>query len=104
MFQVQDWSMVDTLYFWLVTFTTVGFGDIHFPLEVEIEHFYELLLYRVFGLSFLAAIIESIDIYIKYRKLILIEKSTPRLRKVAKVMTGKQYPQINGEIVNGSFV
>ena len=66
--ELQNWSWIDTIYFWLVTFTTVGFGDVHFPLEVEIDHFYVLVLYRVFGLSFLAGIIESIHDYIKYRK------------------------------------
>ena len=65
--QVIDWSFVDTCYFWLVTFTTVGFGDVHFPLEVEIDHFYELVVYRVFGLAFLAGIIEAIYGYVKYR-------------------------------------
>ena len=103
--EVKDWSMVDTFYFWLVTFTTVGFGDMHFPLKVEVEHFTELLLYRLSGLSFLAAIIESIQAYIKYRRLILIEKSKPRLRKVAQVMIGSRFQQssnvdkIIGEIV-----
>ena len=100
--EVKHWSMVDTIYFWLVTFTTVGFGDIHFPLKVEIEHFYELLLYRVFGLSFLAAIIESIYVYFRYRRLILIEKSTPRLRKVAQVMVGSI--NVKGKTINGSIV
>ena len=80
------WSMVDTVYFWLVTFTTVGFGDVHFPLEVEIEHFHELVIYRVFGLSFLAAIIESIHVYIKFRRKLLILHSRPRLRKIAQVI------------------
>ena len=97
--------MVDTFYFWLVTFTTVGFGDVHFPLEVEIDHFYELLLYRVCGLSFLAAIIESIDAYLRYRRLILVEKSTPRLRKVAQVMIGDVSSEIGANRkMNGAFV
>ena len=80
------WSLLDTIYFWLVTFTTVGFGDVHFPLDVEIEHFYELLIYRIIGLSFLAAIIESIHVYIKFRRKLLIIHSRPRLRKIAQVM------------------
>ena len=103
--EVRNWSLVDTFYFWLVTFTTVGFGDVHFPLEVEIEHFYELLLYRVFGLSFLAAIIESIHAYVKYRRIIIIEKSKPRLRKVAQVMTGnKLQHNSKAEMMNGLIV
>ena len=79
---VENWSWTDTFYFWLVTFTTVGFGDLHFPLEVEISHFHELVLYRVFGLSFLAGIIESIHEYIKYRKsMLLMKHNKKRLRR-----------------------
>ena len=82
--EVENWSWINTFYFWLVTFTTVGFGDVHFPLEVEIDHFYELVLYRVFGLSFLAGIIESINDYIKYRKKVLIVKRNKKklLKKI----------------------
>ena len=82
--EIKKWSWIDTFYFWLVTFTTVGFGDIHFPLEVEIDHFYELVLFRVFGLSFLAGIIESIHVYIKYRKSVIIMKHNRKrlLRKI----------------------
>ena len=81
--EMQSWSWIDTFYFWLVTFTTVGFGDVHFPLEVEINHFYELVLFRVFGLSFLAGIIESIHEYIKYRKSdLLMRHNRKRLMRI----------------------
>ena len=66
--QARDWKLIDTLYFWIVTFTTVGFGDVRFSLDVEIEHVYELLFYRMFGLSFLAGIIDSMQKYLKYRR------------------------------------
>ena len=84
--QVQDWSMLDTFYFWLVTFTTVGFGDIHFPLQVEIDHFYELVIYRIFGLSFLAGIIESIYNYINYQKLLLMKANEEKLKRLASLI------------------
>ena len=89
---VENWSWINTFYFWLVTFTTVGFGDVHFPLEVEIDHFYELVLYRVFGLSFLAGIIESIHEYIKYRKSLLILKHNGNkiLRKIGQTLSGQE--------------
>ena len=45
----------------------VGFGDVHFTLQAEVDHVYEMLFYRVFGLSFLAAIIEAIQTYIRFR-------------------------------------
>ena len=63
-----DWSLIDLIYFWIVTFSTVGFGDITHPLEKEIEHCYVYVVYRVFGLAFLAAIIDSIYEYLKLRK------------------------------------
>ena len=40
---------IDTIYFWLVTFTTVGFGDVHLPLSVEIHHFYEVQNFLFIG-------------------------------------------------------
>lgn len=60
-------SLVDITYFWIVSLTTVGFGDISHSLEFEIEHAYELTVYRVFGLSLVAGIIESIQAYIALR-------------------------------------
>ena len=78
----NQWSVMDTLYFWLVTFTTVGFGDKHLPLHVEIEHFYELLLYRMVGLSFLAGIIDSIQEYLTFRKTIFTRSSSDKFRKL----------------------
>ena len=42
----KTWSLVETVYFWIVTFTTVGLGDYHFSLEEEINHILLLLFYR----------------------------------------------------------
>ena len=53
-------TIVDIIYFWVVSFTTVGFGDIGHSIEFEIRHAYELTAYRVFGLSLVAAIIDSV--------------------------------------------
>ena len=75
------WSLTDTVYFWIVTFTTVGFGDVAYPLNVEVEHVYELLVYRVFGLSFLAGIIDSIQMYLKYRN-VLLKRETRKFSKL----------------------
>ena len=75
-----NWSSVDCLYFWIVTFTTVGFGDKNFPLDVEIDHLYELLFLRVFGLSFIAGIIDSINKYIKYRNKDIGRRSSQHIR------------------------
>ena len=64
----ESHSLVDIVYFWIVSLTTVGFGDIGHSLEFEIEHAYELTVYRVFGLSLVAAVIESLQSYIALRK------------------------------------
>ena len=71
----EHWKLVDTIYYWIVTFTTVGFGDVHFSLEEEINHLYEMLFYRMFGLSFLAGIIDSIQKYMKFRRKMLEHRS-----------------------------
>ena len=68
MSETTNRSLVDIVYFWIVTFTTVGFGDLGYSLEFEIEHTYDLTVYRVFGVSLVAAIIESLQIYISFRK------------------------------------
>ena len=47
---------------------SVRFGDISHSLEFEIDHAYELTVYRVFGLSLVAGIIESIQVYIAFRE------------------------------------
>ena len=90
--EFQNCSMIDTVYFWIVTFTTVGFGDIHLPLHVEIEHFSELLLFRVFGLSFLAGVIESMQEYVKYRKVILIRDNKKKFKKISQIIVGNSTP------------
>ena len=68
-------SLIDITYFWIVSLTTVGFGDISHSLEFEIEHAYELTVYRVFGLSMVAGIIESIQGYIVFRNAALRNKT-----------------------------
>ena len=78
-----DWNYFEAVYFSMVTFTTVGFGDIHLPLEVEVEHFYELVVYRVFGLSVVAAIIESVLQYIKFRKRLLLRNKRENLERIS---------------------
>ena len=86
--EVDHWNWIDTFYFWLVTFTTVGFGDVHFPLNVEIKHIWELSVYRVFGLCFLSGIMESIYEYLKFRKTMIIRKNKQKIRKISQMLTG----------------
>ena len=75
-------SIVDVIYYWVVSFTTVGFGDIVHSVEFEIEHAYELTVYRVFGLSLVAAIIESLQSYIELRKEKLQVDALERQKKI----------------------
>ena len=48
---------------------------------------YEMLFYRVFGLAFLAGIIDSIQKYLKYRKKEL-SKRTGRLAQMKRRLVG----------------
>lgn len=79
---VKTESRIECFYFWLVTFTTVGFGDVILPLHVEMDHVYEMLFYRLFGLSFLAGIIESIQAYVKFRNKVIAKNSTKRFTQI----------------------
>ena len=63
-----DWPLIDVVYFWIVTFTTVGYGDFTYPLEIETRYIFQRVVFRLFGLSFLAGIIEAIQAYLKVRK------------------------------------
>ena len=83
-------SMVDIIYYWLVSFTTVGFGDVGHSLEYEIEHAYVLTVYRVFGLSLLAALIESIMLYIAVRRKALQDRTLRNHKKLVEMIQGQR--------------
>ena len=72
---VSPHSLITTFYYWTVTFTTVGFGDVVYPLEAEIHHLYIQLANRLTGLTFLTGIIDSIQKYMKYRKGLVLDKA-----------------------------
>ena len=73
----NDWSYIDALYFWMVTLTTVGFGDLNLPLEEQGIYF----PYRVVGLALLAGVVDSLTSWIRSRK-----KHFNRLATMAKNM------------------
>ena len=58
------WSYIDSIYFWVVTFTTVGFGDKLLSYESQNA----ALPYRLVGLSLIAAIIDAISKWVSARK------------------------------------
>ena len=65
---ISKWTFIDSIYFWFVTFTTVGFGDVIEPLESEVDYVIPLVLYRIFGLTLLAGVIDSMVAWLKVRK------------------------------------
>jgi voltage-gated potassium channel len=54
---MEDWSLVDSLYFSVVTLATVGFGDLH-PTTTGAKLF--TVAYIVFGLGIIAAFISEL--------------------------------------------
>ena len=65
---LSDLTLFESIYFWIVTFTTVGFGDITTPLDVQVDWAIPLMAYRIFGLAMLAGVIDSLIEYIDTRK------------------------------------
>lgn len=65
----EDWTIIEALYFSIVTLTTVGYGDIH-PTSAGTQIF--TIIYILTGLGVLVALLASVaDQYIK-------QKSEPR--------------------------
>ena len=58
-------NYVDNIYFWFVTFSTIDFGDITYDVS---DWEYSLMVYRLFGLAWLAGIIDSIVVWLKERR------------------------------------
>ena len=83
----NDWSYIDALYFWMVTLTTVGFGDLNIPLWQHAPFF----PYRVFGLALLAGVIDSLSKWMKSRKAAL-ERITSISRNVSQIDLTPSYP------------
>ncbi len=54
---MEDWSLVDSLYFSVVTLATVGFGDLH-PTTTASKLF--TVVYILFGLGIIAAFISEL--------------------------------------------
>lgn len=69
-----DWSVIDLIYYWIITFTTVGYGDLTMPLGVEIKLIEEQIIFRLIGLAFLAAIIDAFTGYVEMRQNFLKER------------------------------
>ena len=74
-----DLNYLDSIYFWFVTFTTIGFGDITYDVS---DWEYSLMVYRLFGLALLAGVIDSIVVWLKERR--------KKLKKLRKFMAEKK--------------
>ena len=73
--------LFDSIYMWIVTFTTVGFGDVLQPLDVQVDWALPLLVYRIFGLAMLAGVIDSLIEYIDERKIEVKEKKQKLMQR-----------------------
>ena len=65
---VEGWFLLDSIYFWVVTFTTVGLGDLLHSDKVYHNYMIPLIVYRTFGLALLAGFIDSLVAWINVRK------------------------------------
>ena len=45
-----------------------------YSVDIEIKYFFEHVVFRIVGLGFLAAIIDSLSVYGEYRKELLLQK------------------------------
>ena len=78
----EDWTYVDATYFWIVTFTTVGFGDQ--TMEIRVLQG-ALIVYRMFGLALLAGVIDSLVAWIKMRK-----EQLKKIEEAARIEAAKK--------------
>lgn len=86
---VKNWPLFTSIYFWIVTFTTVGFGDITHTFEDQKNYLFPLLVYRVFGLAMLAGVIDSILEYVDVRKVEIERKVREKKLRMSKKLKAK---------------
>jgi voltage-gated potassium channel len=61
----EDWTIIESLYFSVVTLTTVGFGDLH-PTTPETQMF--TIIYILTGLGVFVALLASVaEAYVKLK-------------------------------------
>ena len=64
-FYFENWGILDSIYFWVVTFTTVGLGDVLMSEKYQLhEYMAPLVVYRTFGLALLAGFIDSLAAWV----------------------------------------
>lgn len=68
---MENWTFSTSIYFWFVSLTTIGYGDIHFNRLKHLESIHFLLISAgnlLFGLGISAAIIESFALALEKRE------------------------------------
>lgn len=100
----NDMTLIDLIYFWFVTLTTCGFGDILYPLEVEVEYIFPHTVYRLFGLAIVLAVIDALWLYINMRRKKIGEKQNELKVKLKsaqhrmKHMTAEMTPMVSTKV------
>lgn len=62
--KTTDTTLLDSLYYWFVTFTTNGFGDILISTKVKASIFYLWMIYKWFMLNLVFGLIQSTLVWI----------------------------------------
>ena len=59
---MENWNFSSSVYFWFISLTTIGYGDLHFDRDKHLQNIHLLLISAsllLFGLGMVAAVIES---------------------------------------------
>ena len=97
---VEHWTLVKSAYYWGVTFTTVGFGDINQSVETQVKYLAVLVVYRSFRLALLTSFIDSILVWIKVRRN-YFEVEARRLKEINETTLGKKKYYTGVSVENG---
>lgn len=81
MMYVEGWNYTKSLYFTIITLTTIGFGDIAPAKNYNNELFFSCIIYTIFGLAVMSTCIALVQAKV----LRAIDKITRKIRKHAEI-------------------